>query len=281
MLLIADSGSTKTQWCLSDQGTVICEIHTDGINPYHMNSVQIRSVIEEQLTENLKGQRPEAVYFYGAGCNRPERNQAIVEALQSQWQAVPVEVESDMTGAARSLCGREDGMACILGTGANSCLFENGRITANVSPMGYILGDEGSGAVLGRLLVADWSKQQLPDDLARMFEETYHLDRLQVVDAVYRQPQANRYLAAFCPFLSRNIEHPYVQQLVRTEFSRFVRRNLGNYHRRDLPVHFTGSVAWVFRNILTEVLDGEGYRTGRITKAPMEGLLDYHRAVPV
>ena len=280
MLLIADSGSTKTQWCLTGPDSVLREIRTDGINPYHMTAERIQEITEAQLLPALEGLQPERIYFYGAGCNQPQRNRAVIEALQHHWKDTPVEVASDMLGAARSLCGREDGMACILGTGANSCLFEGGRITGNTAPMGYILGDEGSGAVLGRLLVADWSKHQLPDDLSRMFEETYKTDTLQVIEAVYRQPQANRYLASFCPFLSRNIEHPYIQQLVRSEFTRFVQRNLDNYKRKDLPVHFTGSVAWVFRGILTEVLTAEGYRAGRIRQAPMEGLLAYHRATP-
>ncbi|MBP5259262.1 MAG: ATPase [Paludibacteraceae bacterium] len=280
MLLIADSGSTKTQWCLTGPDSVLREIRTDGINPYHMTAERIQEITEAQLLPALEGLQPERIYFYGAGCNQPQRNRAVIEALQHHWKDTPVEVASDMLGAARSLCGREDGMACILGTGANSCLFEGGRITGNTAPMGYILGDEGSGAVLGRLLVADWSKHQLPDDLSRMFEETYKTDTLQVIEAVYRQPQANRYLASFCPFLSRNIEHPYIQQLVRSEFTRFVQRNLDNYKRKELPVHFTGSVAWVFRGILTEVLTAEGYRAGRIRQAPMEGLLAYHRATP-
>lgn len=277
MKLIADSGSTKTLWCLTANGECLVQVHTEGINPYHTSEERIVGIITRQLAPELPDEPVSEVFFYGAGCNDARRNAPIVKALQDVTKAHRIEIASDMLGAARSLCQAKAGIACILGTGANSCLYEQGEIVCNISPLGYILGDEGSGAVLGRTLVADYLKHQLPEDLNDAFRAAYTLDAMQVIDAVYRQPMPNRYLASFCPFLSQHRDHAYVWHLIHSEFSRFVGRNLSNYDRKDLPVHFTGSIAYSFSKILRQVLIEQGYTPGGITQQPMEGLIEYHR----
>ena len=198
MILIADSGSTKTDWCIGSSFT----IQTKGINPFH----QSEEVIQQILTNELLPQMPEevlidAIYFYGAGCT-PEKSPIIQRTLSHCFPQCTIEVNSDLLGAARALCGKSPGIACILGTGSNSCFYDGQQITSNVSPLGYILGDEGSGAVLGKRLVGDCLKKQLPEHICHSFLDTFGLTPAQIIEKVYRQPQANRFLASLTPFLS-------------------------------------------------------------------------------
>jgi N-acetylglucosamine kinase-like BadF-type ATPase len=188
-----------------------------------------------------------------------------------------IEVASDMLGAARAICGHKPGIACILGTGSNSCSYDGERIVDNVSPLGFILGDEGSGAVLGKMLVADVLKRQLPETIIRRFHNKYQLTAAEIIDRVYRQKLPNRFLASFVPFLSENIEEPSVRALVKSSFRLFIRRNVLQYKDADLlPIGFVGSVAFYFRTPLQEVMKEEGLHLGNIIQAPSEGLVRYH-----
>ena len=216
MILIADSGSTKTDWCLVENGENILRFQTRGTNPFFQTEEEILEEIETGLLPGLKGVEPSSVHFYGAGCAFPEKNEIIRRAV-SRHLPVPVEVGSDLLAAARALCGDRPGIACILGTGSNSCQYDGKEIVKNVSPLGFILGDEGSGAVLGKLLIGDVLKDQLPPALKELFLSQYELTPASIMDRVYRQPFPNRFLAGFSPFILEHLDE--IDQIL-NEYSR-------------------------------------------------------------
>jgi len=270
--LIADSGSTKTSWVLTD-GTRREDYETLGINPVRDSEEDIEKVVAS-LPVATTHEGVERLYFYGAGCIAPYSD-VVRRVLERRYAGAEVHVESDLLGAAQALCGREAGIACILGTGSNSCLYDGERIVENVSPLGWILGDEGSGAVLGRRLVGDVLKGQFSPALCRAFEEETGLTRAHIINKVYREPMANRFLASLVTFLGRHRDSDEVQAFLTGEFCRFLRRNVASYGRRDLPVCFVGGIASAFKEELSEALRREGYVLGRILKRPIDGMVDY------
>lgn len=276
MILIADSGSTKTNWYfLAKRKSQEKSCQTAGINPFFQSSEDILKTLEKEFSLDRKG--IEQIYFYGAGCANPEKNAVLLEALGKHFQSKSIAVESDLLAAARSLCGQSEGIAAILGTGSNSCYYDGSILRQHVSPLGYILGDEGSGAVLGRKLVADLLKNQLPDYLQARFLEMFGQTSIEIMENVYRKPFPNRYLASFTPFLSRYINEEPVYDLVKKSFNAFFVRNIRQYPRADrLPVHFMGSIAWHFADVLKEAANESGFKTGKIVQDPMEGLVKYH-----
>ena len=277
MILIADSGSTKTEWRLiSDDQSTIETCFTKGINPFYQNTEDIIISLEESST--LKDIVPESIYFYGAGCANVEKNLIVENALKSFFGAEQILVDSDLTGAARSLCQKEEGIACILGTGSNSCHYDGEMITSNVSPLGFIIGDEGSGAILGRKLLGDILKNQLPNELIDLFFNTYQTDRAEILDHIYKQPFPNRYLAQHTKFLLENIRNEDLKKLVTDSFKEFIQRNLLQYDNiTKLPIHFTGSIAFYFEEQLLEALSSFNLKPGTICQSPMEGLIRYHQ----
>lgn len=183
-----------------------------------------------------------------------------------------------MLAAARSLCGHEPGIACILGTGSNSCFYDGQDIINNVSPLGFILGDEGSGAVLGKLLIGDILKNQLSAALKEEFLKQLGLTAPEIIDRVYRQPFPNRFLASLSPFLAQHIEEPAIHALVLGSFKAFLQRNVMQYDYKTYPAHFIGSVAHCYESLLQEASQASGVQIGRIFKSPMEGLIQYHNS---
>ncbi|MBW6499128.1 MAG: ATPase [Bacteroidales bacterium] len=277
MILIAESGSTKTTWRLLIKGkTRRLTCLTAGINPFFQSTDDILNTLEQEFTLDRKGIRQ--IYFYGAGCANPEKSGVVKAALMKYFGLEQIEVESDLLAAARALCGHSEGVVAILGTGSNSCYYDGHIIRQHVSPLGFILGDEGSGAVLGRKLVADLLKNQLPDYLQARFLEMFGQTSIEIMEKVYRQPFPNRYLASFTPFLSRYIKEEPVYELVKNSFIEFFRRNIKQYPRaRYLPVHFTGSIAWHFADVLKEAASQSGFTTGKIIQDPIQGLAEYHQ----
>ncbi|MBP3823265.1 MAG: ATPase [Bacteroidaceae bacterium] len=288
MKLIVDSGSTKAAWYVALPGSMSFMIRTAGINPVRDDLDAMRAVVggarvsvESELVlgrASSLGQvlRFSHVYFYGAGCIPPYSG-SLCSLLQEVFPEAEVAVESDLLGAARALCGHAEGIACILGTGANSCLYDGRDIARQTPALGWILGDEGSGAVLGRLLVGDVLKGQLPPALCTEFLERFRLTQAEVIDRVYRQPQPNRFLASLVPFLADHAEDAAVHALLVGEFRRFLVRNVAAYGRRDLPVSFVGGVAWQFRSELQQALEAEGYVLGRIEKEPIRRMAEFHQ----
>lgn len=285
MILIADSGSTKTDWCLCDNGLVIQHIQTQGINPYHQSGEVIEQVLIDELLPQLtlqddasapNGKSSFAVIFYGAGCANATACKRVEEAIEKVLGITDITVYSDLLGAARALCGHEEGIACVLGTGSNSCLYDGKKIVSNIPPLGYILGDEGSSAVLGRRLVGDCLKNQLPEALRAEFLAEYGLTQEIILEKVYRQPLANRFLASLTPFLSKHRDVPEVHALLVDSFTDFFVRNVKQYRRPWLPAHFVGSIANVFSKELKEAAESLGMELGTILQSPMEGLVKYH-----
>jgi N-acetylglucosamine kinase-like BadF-type ATPase len=274
MILIADSGSTGTTWSII-QNSQTESFMTAGINPFLQTEEEIAASLANEFS--LARGPFDAVHFYGAGCANPEKNEKVKRQLSSFFNAKAFFVDSDLMAAARSLCGTSPGIASILGTGSNSCYFDGREIIKHVSPLGYILGDEGSGSVLGRKLLSDILKNQLPEKIIAAFFSEYRLQPAEILEQVYRKPFPNRFMAKFTPFLAKNIDQPEIYQLVKRSFSEFFIRNISQYPEAShMPVNFTGSIAWYFRDVLNEAAGEKGYKTGIITRSPMEGLMAYH-----
>ena len=275
-MLIADSGSTKTHWCVIDKTVVLKHIFTKGINPFYQAEDEIARELELVLIPELKDIHIESIFFYGAGCSFPEKKTIVSNALGRNFKNIPIEVQSDLLGAARSLFGDAKGVACILGTGSNSCSYNGKEITENVSPLGFILGDEGSGAVMGKTLIADCLKNQLPAELKEKLMSEYELTPAVILENVYKKPFPNRFLAKLSPFLLKNIENPSIFNIVYNSFDAFFVRNVKQYDCENLPVSFIGSVAYYFRDTLEIVASEQGLTIGKIEQSPMVGLVDYH-----
>lgn len=282
--LIADSGSTKTDWCLAAGGQSIARYSTQGINPFQQNEENIREIIVNELLPQINDMNAvDEVYFYGAGC-RGDMIQTMETLLKDTINGVSVvEVNGDLLAAARALCGRNAGVACILGTGTNSCLYDGERIVANVPPLGYILGDEGSGAVLGRNLVNALYKGRMPVRLVEMFEEETGLTLPTIIYKVYKEPLANRLLASFSLFVSRHIdEYDELRNLVIDNFKAFFRNNIRRYesfllaHQNLTEVNAIGSMACYYESELRTAASIEGFKIGTVKRSPMEGLIKFH-----
>lgn len=274
-IVVADSGSTKTDWLFLVDGQKVNELHGQGLNPCLMKREEIIEVLQREAGNCKDFLCADALFFYGAGC-RGEKLKVMEEALGITLHPSKLEVQSDLLGAARAVCGSEDGVACILGTGSNSCLFLQGEIKANVPSLGYILGDEGGGAALGKRLLSDLWKKQLPSDVQALFYETYKLTTDQLVHRVYNENFPNRFLGSFVPFLSTHRTHPALANLLREEFSRFVCRNVLPYEPTHLQIHFVGSVACLFREELRQVLASHNLSIGKVIAKPIEGLAAFH-----
>lgn len=277
MILLADSGSTKTDWGLVENGKLVKRLRTSGMNPFQMSEEAITEEIKMHLVPELPGTVLDEVHFYGAGCTK-EKQPIVERALRANLTINgECEVASDMLGAARGICGHKPGIACILGTGSNSCSYDGKNLVKNVSPLGFILGDEGSGAVLGKLLVGDVLKNQMPEAITKRFFEKYKLTSAEIIDRVYRQPKPNTFLASFVPFLEENIDEPKIYNLVKESFRSFLRRNVMQYDGwQTLPIGFNGSIAKIYKKPLLEALEEEGMHLGRIIQAPMEAMVEYH-----
>ncbi len=279
MILIADCGSTKIDWCLIENSKVINQVFTCGMNAVMLTQEEMAQRIATELMPELGQQPIDAVYFYGAGCISDEVCANVANAIRASIPAKTIEVHTDLLAAARALCGRSAGIACIMGTGSNSCYYDGEKICDNVSPLGYILGDEGSGAVLGKILVGDVLKNQLPAELCEKFLKQFELDRLTIIRRVYKEPQANRFLASVTPFLIQNINEPAIHNLVLNSFKSFFVRNVAQYKDyKSLKVNFIGSIAYYYREVLAEAAAAVGCTIGNIIKSPMEGLIRFHCA---
>ena len=278
MILIADSGSTKTHWCLMAANGHCEEFFTDGINPFQQTSDAIKNSVNNQLLPQMAhlmwAGSVSKIFFYGAGCT-PEKSPQVAYALEAIFKSAKIEVYSDMVGAACGVLGEESGIACILGTGGNSCYWNGKEIVKNVPALGFILGDEGSGAVLGKRLVSDLFKNQLSEELKEKFQNQYGITAADVIDNVYRKPFPNRYLASLSKFCSENMENPLIAQLVYDHFDYFAKRILQQYPAE--PVGFIGSIAYYYQDVLKKVLADNGFQVGKILQGPMDGLKEYHK----
>jgi len=280
--LIADSGSSKTDWALlvppmGPKPASIVRISTQGINPVHQTDNVIRQILLQELLPHLSIEAVGSVYFYGSGV-RPEKEAPMAQLLREALScAHSVEAHSDLLGAARAMCGHNYGIASILGTGANSCLYDGQRIVQHTNALGYILGDEGSGAVLGKRFLHDLYGGILSENIKADFEKSLKLSLPEVINRVYRQPLANRFLASLAEFIHGHLDEPGVEALVKQNFRDFLRVHIVPYGHEYLPLSFAGSIAHFFKEQLTEVVEAEGYTMGTILRSPIEGLIEYHK----
>lgn len=276
-ILIADAGSSKVKWAvLSAEGEVQGTFVTDGLNALLAEQEQVDAKLAD-VRSHLDGRIPSEVFYYGAGCAIPRVIQKMGASISNILGAEEAHVSSDLLGAARSLFGNRRGIACILGTGSNSCLYDGSGIESNIPSLGYILGDEGSGTALGKRLVAEAFKGQLPAVVREKFLDAYQLTLTEILDRVYRSQAPNKFLASLVPFISDNLWNPYIYSLVLEELINFVKKNVAMYEGSHfLDISFTGSIAWHFQKILREAAASQGYTVHEITKDPMDGLITYH-----
>lgn len=278
MIVVADSGSTKCDWLIYDAETHQTELtHTMGFNPYFHDAERIASGIRENAVLLSAAAKIHAVYFYCAGGSSEEMRSIAADGLRNIFSSARIDVFHDLEGAVRATCGVEKGIACILGTGSNSCYFDGRQMIEVVPSLGYILGDEGGGSWYGRRLLKDYLYLRMPAEVNAAFEEKYHPDKNEILRRVYRMPHANVYLASFSPFLSAHREHPYIRRIVREGFSEFIQAHVCCYMQyREVPVHFVGSLAVHFCDDLQAVCQEAGIQIGKITREPVYGLLEYH-----
>lgn len=269
MKILSDGGSTKVEWVLSDKGQEIMRCTSKGINPSLLSKEEITAELELVVRDNPELLQATEIEYYGAGCT-PSASPIMKNCLRSIFSnTTKVIVGSDIIGAAKALLGNSEGIACILGTGANSCLWNGHDIVRQTPALGFILGDEGSGAVLGKLLVNALYKGMLPQTLREAFEQEYQTNMMDVISHVYRQPQPNRWLASLSPFVYKHLDVPEMEQLVCTNLEAFIMRNILPYQRPELAVSFVGSIAYYYERQLRKVAERHNILIGKIIKSPL------------
>lgn len=276
--LIADSGATKAEWCLL-QGKKTTTVFTQGISPYFLNTQQIAEILEKELLPFIEKAGVDEVYYYGTGCINPNNNLIVKNALKLVFKGLSkVEVTHDVMAAARALYGDDKGVACILGTGSSSCYYNGKKISVNRPGLGYVLGDEGSGAYLGRKVLQYFMYGTFDDELMEQFNTKYHLSASEILDNVYKKPLANRYLASFTPFLSENRGHYMIENILEDGLNDFFFQHICKFKESwTMPVSFVGGISFYFQDVLTQLCHSYEFTPGKILKNPMEGLVAYHR----
>ncbi|HTR28930.1 MAG TPA: hypothetical protein VMH27_06655 [Puia sp.] len=275
--LIADSGATKCEWCLiSDRKKR--SVETQGISPYFLDGPGIAAVLERELLPSLKRASVDAVYFYGTGCMSTDNRRIVQSAIRQTFPGARVHVTHDLMGAAIALCGTSRGIACNLGTGSFSCYFDGKKIAKNSPGLGYVLGDEGSGAYLGRKVLQYYLYNTFDEDLRYKFDARYVTNRQEILENVYKKPFPNRYLASFTLFLMENRGHYMIENIIEDGLNDFFFQHLCKYRESwKLPIHFVGGVAYGFRDVVLELCRSYEFEPGNILRKPMDGLIRYHQ----
>ena len=277
MKLICDSGSTKSAWCLIND-TDKHYISTQGINPFQQTKEEISAILFRELMPQLPADaRIDIVRFYGAGCT-PEKSPIVAEAIRSfVGSNAKIDVQSDLLGAAIALCGHHPGIVCILGTGSNSAYYDGTNLRSCIPALGYILGDEGSGAYIGKRLVGDILKHQFSEDIRNLFFEETKETQASIIQKTYREPLANRFLASLSPFCARHRELTEIHDFIIDCFNQFLKRNIIPMTKAlgidSRTIHFTGSIAYFYKNEIAEACKTQGFELGNILQAPIEGLV--------
>jgi len=277
LILIADSGSTKTEWSLCNEITLLQQFQTTGLNPFFSDEHYIADVIQKNIVSSLDINSITSVHFYGAGCLFEEQKNIVKKACTSLFKKAAHTVESDLLGAARALCGQEAGIACILGTGSNSCFYDGKNIVKNISSLGYILGDEGSGAHIGKMFIRAYLRKDLPEEIQAAFFDKCKLSDEEIMHKVYHELNPNRFLSSCTRFMVNYLQNDFISNLIKKSFSESFTNHICKYpqHEKHL-VHFTGSVAFIFKDLLSQIAAQHKVRIGNITRSPMEGLIKFH-----
>ncbi len=277
-ILLADSGATKCEWCLMLPNKKARVFFTQGISPYFQNAAQIELIIRNELVPELKKQVITEVYYYGTGCASAVNAKQVQKAISSVFPEAGVEVTHDLMGAAKALCGREKGIACILGTGSNSCYYDGKKIAKNSPGLGYVLGDEGSGAYLGKKVIQYFLYNTFDEELRYKFDLKYNTDKVAILEQVYKQPLPNRYLASFALFLTENRGHYMVENIIEDGLNDFFFTHLCKFGESwKYPINFVGGVAYGFKDKIVELCESYEFEFGQVLKNPMEGLIKYHK----
>lgn len=277
MIIVADSGSTKTDWRVISSNGAIDQVVTEGINPFHQRAEDISSIIDKSDLPRV-GRKAQEIYFYGAGCNYPDKIALVHDTIKKFFPQSEIYVSHDLIAAARALCGNSAGIACILGTGSNSCYYDGIKIFQANPSLGYILGDEGSGAYMGKKFMRDLLYNKVPKVVKEKFDNEYQLNTDQILDSIYSKGLANRFLASFSTFFKENTHHPYIHGLVYECFYDFLDIHVLQYKRHeDVPTNFVGSISYHFKDILEKVVIDAGLQFGKVIKSPIVGLTTYHQ----
>lgn len=275
MILLADSGSTKTDWAVIKDSKQTFLFQTEGLNPYLQDYEDIFSILQKYVLPNITMMKIDSVYFYGAGCT-PEKSVIIETAIRKLFKYdIKISVKSDLLGAAIALLGNNSGVACILGTGSNSCVYDGKSIIDHISPLGYILGDEGSGSYIGKRFLADCMKREVPKLIYTNFLSEYNLTEEKIIESVYKGRFPNRFLASIVPFISKNKENKYIHNLLTDCFTEFFKRNILHYENIN-DVNIVGSIAFYFQKEIKETASLYNIKINRIIKTPIEGLINYY-----
>jgi len=277
MILIADSGSTKTSWLLVDDSEVIQRIETAGYNPYYYKYKKLLEIIENELLPTLMHNNIEKIYYYGSGCSSEINNSKVKTALWEKFPEALIEINHDLTGAAAALLKNKPGIACILGTGSNSCYWDGNQVVSNVPSVGYLLGDEGSGTYIGMKILKGILEKKAPDEIIYDFYESHDLSFEKVLSIIYENPEPNRLFSGICKFAGEKINNQWVREQISQAFSDFINNQIRYYpDYKNQEICFTGSIAYHFKSILLETFSKNGLKTGIILKEPIDGLYEYH-----
>lgn len=276
--LIADSGSTKTEWCLLKNNKPLI-FTTQGMSPYFVDGSGMEKIILQEVFPHLKKNSVDEIHFYGTGCKNPANIKMVKKVFQKLFKDASIDIDNDLSGAAKSLCGNEKGIACILGTGSNSCYYNGRKIVKNSPGLGFILGDEGSGAYLGKKVIQHFLYHIFDDDLRTRFDAKFITNDSEILEAVYKKPLPNRYLASFAIFLAENRGHYMIENIIEDGLNDFFFTHIIKYRESaKLPVHFTGGIAFGFKDVIQQLCKGYDLKMGNVFKSPMEGLIKYHSA---
>lgn len=276
MILIADSGSTKTEW-QTIKGSEAVQFATQGYNPYFWEADSLRAAMRVALGGKVPQDRVEQVHFYGAGCSSDDKTEIIKNALKENFPEASIYVYHDLLGSARALCGNNPGMAAILGTGSNSCYYDGENIVENVESLGFILGDEGSGTHIGKAMIKTFLYKEMPMHLSEAFYKEHPYNRVDILDKIYKQALPNRFLASFATFATVHKHEPFIIEIVGQCFKEFLERQVCKYKRyKEVPLGVVGSVGFHFKEILEDACRKKGIELGTVMKSPIQALASYH-----
>lgn len=278
-IAIADSGATKTHWCFLDKTGQAKEVVTGGLNPFMAGEKLIRDCLEKDLYPFIDNTQVTHLFFYGSGCADASKRTVLQAELEGFFRHAEVEIESDLAGAAIALCGKAKGLVAILGTGAATCFYNGERIVRRIASLGYVLGDEGSGARIGIRFLSDYLREGMPEDLREEFAPFCPYPLPEIIDQVYHGQQVGRMLGEMAVFASLHNAHPYVRQVLDDEFRAFFAKQVKPYGEllKETELNLLGSVAFHAQDSIREVAESFGVRVGKVLKGPMEGLLAYYR----